>query len=43
MQHLILILSLLTLAFAPLSARAEAETTLIFTANTFGEHSPCPS
>lgn len=43
MKYLILVLTLLTLAAVPLSAPAGTETALVFTANTFGEHSPCPS
>jgi predicted secreted protein len=27
----------------PLATRAQAETTLVFTANSLGEHSPCPT
>lgn len=43
MKYLILVLSLLTLALSPIPTRAGTETALVFTANTFGEHSPCPS
>jgi len=29
--------------FLPLATRAQAGTTLVFTANSLGEHSPCPT
>lgn len=43
MKHLFLAALLMVLAAAPLTAGAGTETVLAFTANTFGEHSPCPS
>nr|WP_281168274.1 hypothetical protein [Desulfomicrobium escambiense] len=43
MKHLLLAALLMVMAAAPLSATAGTETALVFTANTYGEHSPCPS
>jgi hypothetical protein len=43
MKHPLLALLLFALAAAPLGALAGTETALVFTANTYGEHSPCPS
>lgn len=43
MKHLFLTALLLILTAAPLAVRAGTETSLVFTANTYGEHSPCPS
>lgn len=42
MKHPLLALLLFALAAAPLGALAGTETALVFTANTYGEHSPCP-
>ena len=43
MKHLLLALLLCILAASPRAALAETETALVYTANTYGEHSPCPS
>jgi hypothetical protein len=41
-RHLVLLIALL--AFAPLATHAdESGLALIYAANTWGEHSPCPS
>jgi hypothetical protein len=45
MKHFVLaaFLFALTAVWAPLRAATETGVALIFTANTYGEHSPCPS
>ena len=42
MKHTLLALLLMALTAAP-AAQAGTGTALVFTANTYGEHSPCPS